>query len=276
LSTAGQVAHALSSTATTRETAARMPYTAEYKITVVKHLANGGTINGKEDTETRAVDAQGREMTKKTMIRIRPYSEGSTVSVFDPVAHTSTFWNTLSKVATVQFRGEDSHAHNCAPRPASHSINHEKPTVEEDLGVETINGIEAQGTRTTTTLRALSFARVTERWTAVEVGLNGLAVREMTFDPRSGTWTKELTSFKQGDPDPALFSPPSDYEICKSELTFDPQTGKWSEKCTSLKQGHPDPVIHSPPSDYEIVTKDPSGDECSRESSPKALEAASK
>jgi hypothetical protein len=268
----GQADRSRPSIATTDATAARTAYTAEYKITVVRRLANGSTINDKDDTEIRAVDAQGREMSKQKLIRISPHSEGSTISVLDPVAHTRTFWDTFSKFATVQFMGKCSHAQNRAPRRASHLIDHDKPPVEEDLGVDTINGIEAHGTRTTTTLRALPFARVTERWTAVEAGLKGLTVREMTFDPRSGTWTRELTRFKQGAPDPALFSPPSDYEIGEPKLAYDPQSGEWSETFKSLKQG--DLIL--PPTDYEIAPKNPSGDDCRTESAPKDVGPASK
>jgi hypothetical protein len=262
LPAAGQAIHSLPSAAMPGATGARAPYTADFKISLVKHLANGTTINGKEDVETRAVDAQGREMTRRKMIRICPYAEGVTVTVFDPVAHTSTSWDSLTKVATVQSLGEGNDARS-ARRSVSHPIDHRKPTVEEDLGVKTINGVEAHGSRITTTLRGQPFARVTERWTAVAADLEGLTVRDTTFDPRFGTQAQELTRLTRGDPDPALFSPPPDYEIGRPELSFDPQSGKWSEKFIVLRHG--DGPASPPPSD-DPNKKHPPGEGCSTES----------
>jgi len=39
--------------------------------------------------------------------------------------------------------------------------------------------------------------------------LNGLLVRDVRDDPRSGKTTKELTNLSQSDPDPATFQPPA-------------------------------------------------------------------
>ena len=79
-----------------------------------------------------------------------------------------------------------------------------------------------------------------EAWTAVAVGLNGLLVREIRDDPRSGKTTRELTSLSQNDPDPATFQPPEGYEIvtkdasgCQGEPTPRSSTEAAAERTTS-------------------------------------------
>jgi hypothetical protein len=89
----------------------------------------------------------------------------------------------------------------------------------ENLGTESIQGIEARGRRRTTTIPAGAMGNdaplvsISDIWTALTVGLNGLLVRETRNDPRQGKTTRELTNLTQGDPDPATFQPPEGYEI---------------------------------------------------------------
>jgi hypothetical protein len=229
----GQAASPLPSTATTHATAARSPYTAEYKVISVAARPSGTTTNY-ESSEVKAVDAQGREMTEKigTLATVTgPTTSTTSVSVFDPVAHTLTNWNSLLKQATEGSLGEGADLQSCATAgflsdAISRAASREKSTVQ-DLGMETIDGIEAHGTRTTFTTPPAPSDRneaplitVTERWIAVDVALKGLPVREMTdHSPRHSGWTKELTRLKQGDPDPALFAPPPGYKIVKEQAT---------------------------------------------------------
>jgi hypothetical protein len=137
----------------------------------------------------------------------------------------------LSKQATVQSLGEGGDLQRCPTAKIltdaiSREESSQKSTVE-DLGVKTIDGIEAHGTRTTFTeppARAdgnqTPFVTVMEKWIAVDGALNGLPVRESSDHPAQHSgWTRELTRLKQGDPDPALFTPPSDYEIVKEKAT---------------------------------------------------------
>ncbi|MGB9236212.1 MAG: hypothetical protein WCC04_17535 [Terriglobales bacterium] len=228
LPVAGQVRSRTGTTTATHVTAARTPYTAEYRIVQVQTLANGNTIT-RESTEVTAVDSQGRRMTSTTT----PASENRTprteFSVFDPVARTITHWSSPGKRATVRQIGA---GHGCSaatedePR-RSHSLTgapHGRPTVEQ-LGMASIQGIEARGTRTTTTIPAgevgneAPLVRTAEVWNAIAVGLKGLLVREITDDPRSGKWDRELTRIEQSDPDPSVFQPPDGYEIVKVDAS---------------------------------------------------------
>jgi hypothetical protein len=101
-------------------------------------------------------------------------------------------------------------------------IQHERPAVE-DLGTDTILGVEARGHRTTNTIPAgtigndAPLTRTTETWTAIAPGLTGLQVRMVSNDPQTGKTDKELTSFEQSEPDAAVFQAPSGYEIVNRE-----------------------------------------------------------
>lgn len=80
---------------------ARLPYTAEYKISQVRTLADGSTITH-ESTEVIAFDSEGRRMTATTTV---PDSADQTprthVNVFDPVARTTSSWSVPGQRATV-------------------------------------------------------------------------------------------------------------------------------------------------------------------------------
>jgi hypothetical protein len=89
------------------------------------------------------------------------------------------------------------------------------PEVEQ-LGKQTIEGIAAEGTRSTFTIAAgqigndLSLHIVSERWFSPE--LNVLVVSRHS-DPRFGETTYRLTNIVRVEPPPALFEPPPDFTI---------------------------------------------------------------
>ncbi len=228
LPVAAQVRSRTGTTTTSHVTAAKTPYTAEYKIVQVQTLAGGNTIT-RESTEVTAADSQGRRMTSTTTTAAENGTPRTEFSVFDPVTKTQTRWSSPGKRATVRQIGA---GHGCSsttesePRP-SHSLTrapHERPT-EENLGTASIQGVEARGTRTTLTIPAgevgneALLVRTSEVWSALSVGLKGLLVREIVDDPRSGKWDRELTSISQSDPDPSIFQPPDGYEIVKADTS---------------------------------------------------------
>jgi len=102
-------------------------------------------------------------------------------------------------------------------------VPRERPVIE-NLGNDTILGVEARGRRVTTIIPAGAIGndepliRTTETWTAVAPGLFGLVVREATDDPQAGKTTKELESLAQDEPDASVFQPPAGYEIVNKEV----------------------------------------------------------
>jgi hypothetical protein len=80
----------------------------------------------------------------------------------------------------------------------------------ENLGKQTIDGIDYEGTRTTTTVEdQASIFAVDEEWTAPSLGWIGL-FKSSGLDIQV---TAKLRILDRRDPDPALFQIPPDYEI---------------------------------------------------------------
>jgi hypothetical protein len=89
-------------------------------------------------------------------------------------------------------------------------------TEAEPLGTRVIEGIEATGTRRTTTIPAgaigneLPIEIVSERWYSEQIKT---VVMTRRSDPRSGEQTYRLTNIVLGEPDPSLFVVPADYTV---------------------------------------------------------------
>jgi hypothetical protein len=205
--------------------AAHVPYTAEYKIKVVKTLFNGSTIT-QETTRIEALDSEGRRMDSVT--NISPVADRpsiTSVNVNDPVAHTHSFWTSQLNKATVDEIASGTsrsgcHVDSTQARQQSTSARREKPVVE-DLGTSTFQGVEASGRRTTFTTpvgevgNSEALVHVVEIWHATQPGLNNVIVRQIDDNamPESGKRTEELVNFTPGEPDASLFQPPADYVV---------------------------------------------------------------
>jgi len=85
----------------------------------------------------------------------------------------------------------------------------------EQLGSKNIEGVEAEGTRTVTTIPAGAIGNerpietVYEKWYSKELQLVVLSKRT---DPRFGEQTYRLTNIVRNEPDPSLFSVPAGYK----------------------------------------------------------------
>jgi hypothetical protein len=86
----------------------------------------------------------------------------------------------------------------------------------ESLGKQTIEGVEAEGTRVTFTIPAGKIGNerpivtVNETWYSTE--LQAL-VMSKNSDPRMGETTYRLTNINRSEPDPSLFQVPADYTV---------------------------------------------------------------
>jgi hypothetical protein len=86
----------------------------------------------------------------------------------------------------------------------------------ENLGVQTVNGVAADGTRVTQVVLAGQIGNnrdihiVNERWYSGDLQL---LVKTVNSDPRFGVTTYEMTKIVQGVQDPALFQIPADYTV---------------------------------------------------------------
>lgn len=87
-------------------------------------------------------------------------------------------------------------------------------TRTEELGTRVIEGVSAEGTRKITTIPAGDIGNerpieiVYERWYSKELGM---VVFSKNSDPRFGEQTYKLTNLIRTEPDPSLFSIPTEY-----------------------------------------------------------------
>jgi hypothetical protein len=223
----------------------RVAFTGIVKTTFEQKLYDGNVI--RQITHSReARDSAGR-VRNESRGGCAPGDDGQlhsmvSVSVSDPVAHTSTSWQegagVLRKVVRVFHQPQlvQTSAHTATPeereqqkqfmeklRRANEAQNgHLKSTVShEDLGTKQISGIAARGTRNTEMIPTglqgndLPLVVITETWTAI--GVPGLILMRVMDDPRRGRTVSEFGELKLGEPDPALFTPPGDYKV--QELT---------------------------------------------------------
>lgn len=90
----------------------------------------------------------------------------------------------------------------------------------EELGMETMEGVIAQGTRTTRTIETGAIGNdrpiniVNERWYSSD--LQTVVMTKQT-DPREGETVFKLTGIQRGEPDPSLFQVPAGYQVSEPQ-----------------------------------------------------------
>jgi hypothetical protein len=92
----------------------------------------------------------------------------------------------------------------------------------EVLGTKLVEGVKAEGTRTTSTIPAGAIGNlmpidvVTERWFSPELQT---AVSITRRDPRAGETVYRLTNIVRSEPNDSLFTVPPDYELREGKLS---------------------------------------------------------
>lgn len=108
---------------------------------------------------------------------------------------------------------------------------------KEDLGERVIEGVKAQGTRTTIVIPAGEIGNerpietVSERWYSPELQTTVMTRRS---DPRTGETTYKLTLVNRSEPPRTLFEVPPDYEIAGREI--------WSDNPSIIKRKQPEEI----------------------------------
>jgi hypothetical protein len=202
------------------------PYTAIRKNTRVQRLANGTTITH-ENTVKEARDSSGRSY-RETRPEAAQGAEGVApgfvfFNVHDPVNRINITWNSNSKEATVIHIPEPGQVRRNEMQPARGNVESTlmvrqeaiKPQIE-DLGMKTVGGVEAKGTRMTRVIpegkegNDQPITVTHESWFSPELKLMVMSIND---DPRNGTSTMELTDIERAEPDPALFQVPEGYAV---------------------------------------------------------------
>jgi len=173
-------------------------------------------------------DSQGRLRIEN--FQMRPHSEEiedspSFANIIDPVAGYQYSLTFRARIAT---RMEIGPPHVIqAPSPAASGSAAPRPPItrlpepqfqysEESLGTQTIEGLEVEGTKQTTTFPPHYFGNdapivtTNEEWYSPEFKFALLTIRS---DPRMGETKVQVTDISRAEPDPSLFQVPSDYTI---------------------------------------------------------------
>ena len=102
------------------------------------------------------------------------------------------------------------------PRSETEGPNNQSNVTTTSLGTQTINGVQAEGTRVTRTIPAGAIGNANpivithERWYSTELQTVVMIKRS---DPRMGQTMFQLTNIQKQEPDATLFQVPSDYTV---------------------------------------------------------------
>jgi hypothetical protein len=191
------------------------PYTAKRETTTVRKLPDGTTITH-VTVSFVARDGDGRMRTETT----RTLADGTTaqfVSISDPGAGVNYSWSVSTSPAVAKVVTANHYlSTSLPPVPMVRRARRYYPYRSESLPPQTIDGLYAEGFRTTRTTPAgydgndQDIVVTTESWNTPDLGIQ---LREITDDPRNGKSTTEVSDLQQTAPDPALFKLPEGYEV---------------------------------------------------------------
>ncbi|MEW6128826.1 MAG: hypothetical protein AB1757_17445 [Acidobacteriota bacterium] len=188
------------------------PFSAQVVVESVQTLADGTKLT-KKTTGFIYRDGEGRTRREQEVGFFGPISSPDNaprmVFINDPVSGSHYALDAENKQARkMRFSNQP------PPMEPQDSV---KPEAKiESLGNQTIDGVEAEGTRSVTTIPVGQIGNdrplevVSERWYS-----SALQTVVMTkySDPRFGTTTYRLTNIKLEEPAKSLFSVPADYNI---------------------------------------------------------------
>ena len=199
------------------------PFTGDLVTETSQTLSDGNHI--KQSTTAHLVrDSEGRTRREQSLNGLgalgAPSGNARAVFISDPVAGVSYALNpsnhTVSKMAEPPGRG-GRNGKQPSPSDAPHRGRGAGigDITTESLGRQTIEGLPADGSRVTQTIRAgvmgneLPIEIVTERWYSPDLHMD---LRMRRTDPRFGETVTKLTNVSRAEPSHSLFEPPADYK----------------------------------------------------------------
>jgi hypothetical protein len=201
------------------------PYSGTISEQRQQTLPDGNQIT--RQTETKVYrDSQGRVRRETT----RTNGSGETqtfVTIFDPVAGFEARLNTRKLTAEKHPVPTGNNGAEGSRRPPADGNGPDVKT--EDLGTNTIQGMEATGKRVTMTIAAGDMGNadavqiVRETWTSTALKV---PIQMTSTNPRFGKSTMQLTGISQAEPDPALFQIPANYKVITRTGPHGPPPGE--------------------------------------------------
>lgn len=196
------------------------PYSGEEVVESSQALNDGTRLTRTIPQQRVCRDGQGRTRVERPILRPSPVGPAvdaaRIVEITDPVANIQYVLDTQNRVAHSSAVGTPPPAAGRA-RPALQGLAQAHlPPGMESLGEQTIDGVVAEGIRTTQTIPAgvqgydRDIVVTTDTWTSPELRITML---RKTTDPRYGESTFRIRNFSRAEPDMTLFLPPADYAI---------------------------------------------------------------
>ena len=218
------------------------PYSAELVTETTQTLADGNHI--KRTTTSRFFrDSEGRTRREQSLDSVSSLAPNANVpknAVFinDPVAGVNLALNPSDRTALRsrsprsmagaigRGRGPEGRQGRSGPPPQQAGSldaagrgmrrRNNENVKTEDLGTQVIEGVAAQGTRTTMTIPAGQIGNeqaiqvVNETWYSPDLQT---VVRSHRIDPRNGEVTFKLNNVSRAEPARSLFEAPADYSV---------------------------------------------------------------
>ncbi len=197
------------------------PYSGEQVSEHVQTLVDGTHITQQQNREKMYRDSQGRTRTERSLMGgMQDNKSGQfvMVEIRDPVSSSYYVIDDQNRVAH-RFAMEAPPARQRAPMTPAQTEAMAKARAEnstEKLGPENIEGVAAEGNKTTRTIpigeagNDRPIVTTSETWFSSELKV---MVLSKFSDPRNGDQTTRLTNISQAEPDASLFMPPSGYTV---------------------------------------------------------------
>jgi hypothetical protein len=214
------------------------PYSADIVTESTQNLADGNHIH-QSTTAKFYRDSEGRTRSEQS-VNLNGLASNSNlpqlVFINDPVAGVNYALNTKDRTATkatLTPHGRSPHGgpppdqaqagsprrgpgpNGAGPGPRPHGLDSQNVKTEA-LGTKNIEGVPAEGTRTTMTIPAgqmgneLPIQIVTESWYSAELHTEVLYHHT---DPRMGETVRKLANISRSEPSRTLFDAPPDYKV---------------------------------------------------------------
>jgi hypothetical protein len=204
------------------------PFSATASSETTQTLQDGTTIH-RTTSSALYRDSQGRSRREVTLSGFGPLQASgksrTMITIGDPVAGVHYLLDPVQKVAHKMTpkggkRGAwangnaEAFEQEMQKRMANEEASGEMK--KESLGTQSINGVNAEGTRITRTIAAGQVGNdkpiqiVFERWYSPDLQM---VVKSTRTDPRFGTTTYTLTNVQRAEPAAALFTVPADYTV---------------------------------------------------------------
>ena len=172
-------------------------------------------------------DSQGRSRHETTFTGFGPLAASGgpkkMISISDPVAGTRFMLDSEQKIAhQMNFHPRGANADerdaNRQSKLQGRAAKEEAAGLlkRESLGTQTINGVSAEGTRTTHIIPAGQIGNdkplqiVSEQWFSPDLQI---VVKSTKTNPWSGTTTYNVTNIQRTEPAASLFTVPSDFTV---------------------------------------------------------------